>query len=234
MRQRGKDRVTQEAERDVKATQTPGQWGIRFRHSAMRAYIRLLRSTARVQRVGDAMLDRLHRGGHTVILTCWQNDWLAALWLLEGRGISAFAGPTRQDDLCVSLLSRLGWNMIRGNYPSRAILEMKQQLESGHDVALALDGPRGPYRQAQPGAFFLAEKSGHPIVPFAIAARPMMASKMAEGMALPVPFGRVSLYFGAPVWVDRGSDAEAFRRKKEELERSLNEAGAGAKMALEW
>lgn len=184
--------------------------------------------------MGDGMLERLHKGGHSVILTCWHADWLTALWLLEGRNISTFAGTPRQERAYLDLLSHLGWHKIPGTYPSRAILEMRRQLRSGHDVALALDGPHGPYRQAQPGAFFLAEKSGQPIVPFGVAARPGPAPKWTGGMLLPVPFSRVALYFGAPVWVEKGSDAVTFRRKKEELEKSLNEACAGARMALDW
>lgn len=206
----------------------------RIGDSALLAYIGALRATVRVQRVGEAMLDRLHQRGHPVILACWKSHWLATAWLLERQGIFTPTAPGRLGRMNAKLLTRLGWRVVPGSYRWESILELCRCLETGHDVALVPDGPHGPPRQVQPGAFYLAERSGCPIVPFAVAASPQCPAGNNEGTVYPVPLGRAAIYFGAPVWIEKGRKADAYRQKKEELERVLCDAEAAARMALEW
>lgn len=213
------------------------RFGFRWRDGLFRraagAYVDVLRCTTRVQRIGDAIVDRLHRMGHSAILVCWRSQWLTSLWLLEHQGIYALSGRGRQEYMYLKLFDRLGWRVIPGAYPSRAILEMRHQLDLGNDVALISDGPGGPLRQVQPGPLFLAEKSGHPIVPIAVAARPVL-TRRNDGTLLPVPLGRVILCYGTPVWVEKGWNPAEFNRKKTELEQALCEAEAGARLGLDW
>ncbi|HAH97656.1 MAG TPA: hypothetical protein DHD79_08940 [Firmicutes bacterium] len=152
------------------------------------------------------------------------------MWLLAGRGIYAQSGTG--DILENVLLSRFGWDTLPGLYSQDSLTQLKDLLKSGCHVALTADSPFGPYRQVQPAPLFLAERSGQPLVPFAVAARPGVHSRNGSSRLYPVPFAKVVLNFGAPVWIESGSDVAVFRRNRDALEKSLVVAESGAAAML--
>lgn len=195
-----------------------------------KVYIELINRTARVEKVGETIMDRLAIRGFRSILVGWRCHWPVGLWLLAGRGIYAQSGTG--NILENALLSRFSWDALPGLYSQDSLTQLKDLLKSGRDVALTADSPFGPYRQVQPAPLFLAERSGQPIVPFAVAARPGIHSRNGTSRLYPAPFAKVVLYFGSPVWIEPGYDAAAFRRNRDALEKSLVVAESGAATAL--
>ncbi len=202
----------------------------RYSKMLCRTYIELLNHTARAERVGDTIIDRLAIRGFRSILVSWRCHWPVGLWLLAGRGIYAQSGTG--DILENVLLSRFGWDTLPGLYSQDSLTQLKDLLKSGCHVALTADSPFGPYRQVQPAPLFLAERSGQPLVPFAVAARPGVHSRNGSSRLYPVPFAKVVLNFGAPVWIESGSDVAVFRRNRDALEKSLVVAESGAAAML--
>ena len=195
-----------------------------------KTYIDLIKCTARVEKVGDMILDRLAIRGFRSILVSWRCHWPIGLWLLAGRDIYALSGTG--SILENALLSKFGWDTLPGLYSQDSLMQLKDLLKSGCNVALTADSPFGPYRQVQPAPLFLAERSGQPIVPFAAVARPGIRSRNGTGLLYPVPFARVVLYFGSPVWIEPGTDVAIFRRNRDALEKSLVAAESGAAAVL--
>lgn len=195
-----------------------------------KAYIEFVNCTARVERVGEMVIDRLAIRGFRSILVSWRCHWPIGLWLLAGRDIYAQSGMG--NILENVLLSKFGWDTLPRLYSQDSLMQLKELLNSGRNVALTADSPFGPYRQVQPAPLFLAERSGQPIVPFAAAARPGIYSRNRTGLLYPLPFARVVLYFGPPVWIESGPDVEIFRRNRDALEKSLVAAESGAAAVL--
>ena len=57
-----------------------------------KAYIEFVNCTARVERVGEMVIDRLAIRGFRSILVSWRCHWPIGLWLLAGRDIYAQSG----------------------------------------------------------------------------------------------------------------------------------------------
>ncbi len=78
--------------------------------------------------------------------------------------------------------------------------EMARLGRSGASLVVSCDGPFGPYRVAKPGVTMVAREAGLPIQPWAISARPpLRLGRRWDRMIVPLPFGRLRVFEGAPV-----------------------------------
>jgi len=103
----------------------------------------------------------------------------------------------------------------------RAIALALKKLKQGGAICLTPDGPRGPMQRAQAGPILLAQRSGAPILTYALAAKPSKRVGSWDRMMVPAPFSKGVVVFGAPVYASKDDDPEALRLQ---LEESLNAA----------
>jgi lysophospholipid acyltransferase (LPLAT)-like uncharacterized protein len=98
-------------------------------------------------------------------------------------------------------------------------------MRSGKPAGFTLDGPRGPARIAQPGAIWLAAKTGNPLLPFHLEASNAWSLRSWDRTQIPKPFSTVALCVGEPMPVHDLSDErfEAVRRELEARLRSLEQ-----------
>lgn len=101
-------------------------------------------------------------------------------------------------------LSHLGFEVVRGSSSragARALAGLVRRLRAGRlDAAFAVDGPRGPYGVAKPGAGFVAARTGAWLVPMGSAIASGKVFRRAwDRFALPWPFSRVAVVLGAPL-----------------------------------
>ena len=90
-------------------------------------------------------------------------------------------------------------------------------------MAFTPDGPRGPRYYFQPGAVFIAAKTGIPVVPSAGSANRAYYFKSWDSFQLPLPFSRAVFCTGEPYYVSGGSDPENIEFHRAELEKRLIE-----------
>jgi lysophospholipid acyltransferase (LPLAT)-like uncharacterized protein len=81
---------------------------------------------------------------------------------------------------------------------------MAKGLRNGGDVLIAVDGPAGPRRRVRPGALWLAEATGAPVVAFSCAARPAFRFPRWDRHLVPLPGARIAAAASAPITVRRG------------------------------
>jgi lysophospholipid acyltransferase (LPLAT)-like uncharacterized protein len=157
-----------------------------------------------------------------VIFAFWHRYQLLMAYEHRGRGVGVLVSRSRDGDLIAAVLERMGFRTARGS-SSRgggpALLELMNILSAGGRVAVTPDGPRGPRGSVQPGVIFLAEKSGVPVVPLAWAGGPVSELRSWDAFLIPRPFGRYTVYFGAPLAFS-SSDGQAGAT----LQRALIEA----------
>ena len=96
-------------------------------------------------------------------------------------------------------------------------------MAAGRPAAFTVDGPRGPARQAQPGAVWLAKATGNPVVPFHIEAERCWTARSWDRAQVPRPWSRVAIAIGEPLDVPaRLPTTPESRRRRVELERRLD------------
>jgi lysophospholipid acyltransferase (LPLAT)-like uncharacterized protein len=109
-----------------------------------------------------------------------------------------------------------------------ALRHMRAALARGSDVIIALDGPVGPRRQARPGALWLADIAGVPVMPVGCAASSAWRVPRWDRHLVPLPGARIMTVFGEPLVLDdrRSPDAVA------QAARVLNDLTRRAERAL--
>jgi lysophospholipid acyltransferase (LPLAT)-like uncharacterized protein len=99
-------------------------------------------------------------------------------------------------------------------------MKLKAEIESGARIGITPDGPRGPLREVQPGALFLAQMTGCPIVPVAFGAnRKWIFNKGWDEFIVPKPFARIGIMYGEPMYV---RPQDSLEQKAKELKDALN------------
>ncbi len=98
-------------------------------------------------------------------------------------------------------------------------------LRDGVHVAMTADVPKVS-RVAGLGIVKLAQISGRPIYPVAIATRRRIVLDNWDHTTINLPFGRGAGVAGAPIYVPREADAETLELARRAVEEALNAATA--------
>jgi len=94
------------------------------------------------------------------------------------------------------------------------------------------DGPRGPRFEFKPGALFVAQLSGVPIVPLAFAAKPAKVFRTWDRFVLPSPFARIVIAVGEPILLSRELSVEQINALQSEMSSRMLQTYQLAKNAL--
>jgi lysophospholipid acyltransferase (LPLAT)-like uncharacterized protein len=135
------------------------------------------------------------------------------------------------------LVEKVGGQVIRGsstNTGARALRDyyetiVKQQVSP----AITPDGPRGPLHEFKPGAIMLAQITGKPILPIAVAHSRAYRFPTWDAFELPLPFSRVAIVYGEPIRVARAMEAAALADWQAQMAARLLELRHEAEAALQ-
>ncbi len=135
------------------------------------------------------------------------------------QGVSVLTSPSKDGDILAGVMANLGMGSVRGSSSRRgstAIRELAALLESGVDLAITPDGPRGPKYSLGPGAVFLAQKTGIPIMLLHARYHNAIRLKTWDNFAIPLPFSRIDITIDPYLTIDpETTDLEAERLKLE-------------------
>jgi lysophospholipid acyltransferase (LPLAT)-like uncharacterized protein len=174
--------------------------------------VRLLGHTWRVRRLNHAIVNDLRRRGVPIVFALWHGDMLPLLFLHRDEGISVLISEHRDGELIARVAESLGFRTVRGSTSrgaARALAGMVRELESGRDVAVTPDGPRGPARSFAPGALIAAQRAAAPVIAVGMTARPAWQLRTWDRFVIPRPFGRVTVAYSDPVRLDSPTAREA-------------------------
>ena len=180
-------------------------------------FVRLLILTLRVRIVGGERVQALQESGVGVILVTWHGRTMLPIAHFRNRGYWAIISTSRDGEYQNQIFGRFGWQTVRGSTSARgavqAALTVTKQLKRGATLAFTPDGPRGPSHVVQPGAIFLAQKSGSPIIPTGISAYPRKLSRRSwDHYLIPHPFSRVVWLYGDPIYIPADAKSEEDQR----------------------
>jgi lysophospholipid acyltransferase (LPLAT)-like uncharacterized protein len=133
--------------------------------------------------------------------------------------------------------ARLGVEAIRGSGDRErrfdrkggvsAFMAMLAALEDGWSMAMTADVPKVA-RSAGMGIIKLAQNSGRPIYPVAVATSRRVTLKSWDRAAVNLPFSRGAIAVGDPVRVEARADADALEAARRAVEERLDAATARA------
>jgi lysophospholipid acyltransferase (LPLAT)-like uncharacterized protein len=188
--------------------------------------IRCLHASMRWSRDGEQSVIRMYESGTPFVLAFYHDQILLMTYSYRGRTwgrrLSVLSSRHRDGEYVARTLERFGHSMVRGSTGRgglSGLREMIRHLRRGHDAAFAVDGPRGPRHEVQPGAIEAARLTGAPIVPVAFAASRKRLLRSWDRFQVPYPFGRGVFVFGEPVQVS----ARAGRSEMESSRRVLQD-----------
>lgn len=181
--------------------------------------------TIRIQFIEKEIPDQLRAEGNNLIYAFWHGRQFLLFHNHRNTGIVIPASESRDGDIQAGVLLHFGFDVVRGSSKrkgDRALLGLVDGLRKGKDIALAVDGPRGPIYEVKQGITYLAGKLNKPIVPVATSAKRFwILEKIWDKYMLPVPFTRGVIVYGEPIVV-RGIQEEELESKRRELTDALN------------
>ncbi len=132
---------------------------------------------------------------------------------LSGREGTAMVSASRDGEFLSMTLKAFHINAARGSSSrkgAKALRELHDALEKGHDIAITPDGPRGPCYSVQPGAAAIARQTGLPVVAMGYRARNCWRLKSWDRFIIPKPFSRIEYTLSEPFTLPESlSDEEA-------------------------
>ena len=186
--------------------------------------INALGHTLRWRTEGLQHLDVIRASGRQPVMAFWHGRILPATFYFRRQDIVVITSENFDGEWIARIIERFGYGTARGSTSRGALRAMHQlvkDMEAGRPAGFTLDGPRGPARVAQPGAVWLAMKTGNPLLPFHLEASSSWSLKSRDRTQIPKPFSSVALVVGEPMEVPRDASGEALERTRVDLERRL-------------
>jgi lysophospholipid acyltransferase (LPLAT)-like uncharacterized protein len=167
-------------------------------------YLMIIRYSSNFDVRGEAAVDQLsvQKQGH--LFSFWHNSQFILPLLRKSQTIYCLISKSRDGDLMSALIKLYGNQAVRGSSSRgglEAMKEMMRLLKTGNAVGIATDGPRGPAFQVKPGIVQIAQTLKVPIIPVSYNASRKKVFKSWDSSFLPLPFGKVSIIYGEPIYI---------------------------------
>jgi lysophospholipid acyltransferase (LPLAT)-like uncharacterized protein len=197
-------------------------------------FLRALALTWRVRVVNGNIPRALDERGEPFIHILWHGQLLPLMWTHRNREISVIISEHKDGEILARVMHALGCRTVRGSTSrgaARALLGACRELESGYDLAITPDGPRGPARSVAPGSVIIAQRTGAAMIPVAASANRAWHLRSWDRFMIPKPFARVTVAYGDPIRVAADSPREATREidaVREGIDRAVEIAGGAS------
>jgi hypothetical protein len=191
-----------------------------------RGFLNVLARTWRIRVINGEAVRNLRASELPFIFALWHGHLLPLLWHHRDEGVMVLISEHRDGEIVARAAESLGYGLIRGSTTrgaDRALISLVRELQSGREVAITPDGPKGPAGKFAPGALIAAQRSASFILPVAASASRSWRLKSWDRFMIPKPFARVTVVYGAPTKV-QATNPRAAVDEAPRFERLLNDA----------
>ncbi len=166
-----------------------------------------------------------------VIITFWHNRILAITKAHqrsypEGRkGVAVLTSPSKDGEILAQVMARFRMGAIRGSSSrrgARALIECRRWLQSGADLAVTPDGPKGPRYVMGPGLILMAQSTDARVLPVQARFSRFYEIRSWDGFRIPWPFSRIDVTLHPYEKIPPTANAEAFEAERQRIETILN------------
>ncbi|WP_245514930.1 lysophospholipid acyltransferase family protein [Jiella endophytica] len=204
----------------------------------------LLRFVHATQRpvAGSSDFYRILHERHPAIVGLWHGQHLLAPFF-RPRDLPYAALLSRSADAEINahVVEAFGISTVRGSGGrgidkrtkkkggARALVAMRRLLGMRTGICMIADVPKGTAREAGLGIVTLAKISGRPIIPAAaVTSRHRVVAGAWDKARVPLPFGRIAVVMGEPVFVPADADAALLEEKRAEVTAAIEAANRAA------
>ncbi len=171
-----------------------------------------INSTSRLQVEGlENLEESASQGG--IIFSFWHNQIFNWSYAARFRDIVVMTSRHFDGEYIARMIRLFGFRAARGSSTrggAAALLELKDYLGNGVDVAFTIDGPRGPVYKVKPGPVWLSKKTGFPVLPVHIQPHRYWELNSWDRFRIPKPFTHVLVQFGEPIQIGADADPEVW------------------------
>ncbi len=169
----------------------------------------------------------------TFVACHWHQSLLNILAPHHHMKIATMASRSRDGEITSKYLESIGIRPVRGSSSkgaSAAVAEIMRALKDGWNVALNLDGPRGPFKNVKRGAIEIARRCQVPLIPIAArATREYSFKRSWDNFRVPLPGSGLAVCYGAPIlYPSESPDSHTAEIRRRELATILHDLEAEA------
>jgi hypothetical protein len=184
-------------------------------------YIKFVYKTSKVEMVGN--IDRLlSKNDEKFIVVFWHGDSYCLLPMLRGQKLNVILTKDRRGDYIALMNQYYGYESLRvpdisenGQHFLKIVRLLKTEPTN---LALALDGPLGPYHIPKDFAFVTALLTGRRILPTSIKVKNKIELFLRwDKYKIPLPFNKITFEVMDPVEVLRNDKGENFSAVKKKI-----------------
>jgi lysophospholipid acyltransferase (LPLAT)-like uncharacterized protein len=138
------------------------------------------------------------------IYAIWHEDLLLPAAGFGGPDLAVLISSHADGQLLGGLIRAMGMEMVLGSTTRGGIEAVRQLIRPDvrwRNLAITVDGPRGPRRVVQQGAVYVASRTGMKIVPVGVGYSRPWRLKSWDRFAIPRPFARARIVLGGPIAV---------------------------------
>jgi lysophospholipid acyltransferase (LPLAT)-like uncharacterized protein len=139
----------------------------------------------------------------TAIFCLWHQSLIGVLAPHRFMRVAALASLSGDGEIIADYLRRTGIRPVRGSSARGGVNAAKEligALRDGYQLAIAIDGPRGPFKQAKSGPLEVARRYGVPVVPIGVrASRELSLRRSWDRFRIPLPGAHVAVVYGEPL-----------------------------------
>ena len=180
--------------------------------------------SCRLQRQGYEHWQAMARDNKQFITSFWHYSVLYIVHASKGFPFAAMVSASKDGAYVARVLEAKGFTTLRGSRNQKGLAALKGMLlaiKDGRCPVLVADGSQGPALQAQPGAILLASRTGIPILPVCMACSRYLTFGSWDRTIIPLPFAKISEWYGEPFYVPAGLDNDGLEQYRQELENIL-------------
>ena len=133
------------------------------------------------------------------IFALWHKNTFLTYYLYRNKNISIFVADDLKGKILGISTYKLGFDPVTldGKH-TRSIIRIRKKLENGQNIAMAVDGPKGPAMKIKDGTQYLTKKTGVPTI--ALTVHYSAAVKLFwrwDKCLIPLPFSRSTVTFSS-------------------------------------
>lgn len=202
--------------------------------------LRLYLSFLRIRVVGEEAAHKHFLKYGRVIAAVWHQRFLPALgYVTKFRSFKPLVMISQSSDgeLIASLVSRLGLVPVRGSSTRggrEALMDLLRAIKKNPGVIHIVDGPTGPKGVVKPGLMAMAQVTGAAILPIIVSADKAWVMKSWDRFLVPKPFSTVTIRWGDPFVVPRGTRPEQLEDLRRQVESAMKKSHAEADLNSGW
>ncbi|MSR23125.1 MAG: DUF374 domain-containing protein [Gemmatimonadetes bacterium] len=201
--------------------------GLPFRITTFAAarMLGLLGHSLRYEIEGAEHFEECRRRRQPFIFAHWHAWILPLAFLHRKEGIVVLVSDHKDGEYIARVIERMGFRTARGSSTRGGVKGLKALVRAGRegfDMGITPDGPRGPAREFKQGGLLAAQLSGAPIIPIAMESDSVWRLDSWDRFAIPKPFARIRVRYGAPHFVPRGASEVELAGHARAIEADLN------------